>query len=80
MDYELHHADLQKVEDNPLFNEMHPGHILNMNKILSMISLECKYRRGNCVGCAYATDRFDDYRCNIQFITGTYPDSWKEIK
>lgn len=40
----------------------------------------CQEQNGSCVGCQYATNRDDDYRCKIQSITGTYPDTWKEMR
>ena len=45
-------------------------------KILMNIRKECNC----CQGCPYSgRDEYDDLYCRIQRITGTYPDSWKEV-
>lgn len=46
-------------------------------RILSNIKICCDEQDGSCRRCPYCTNRDDDYRCMIQSITGTYPDSWK---
>ena len=48
--------------------------------ILRSIKDICHLYNGSCVGCPYVSDRDDDYHCRVQRITGTYPDSWKEVK
>ena len=46
-------------------------------KVLMNIRNEC----GTCKGCPYSgKDEYGDFYCRIQAITGTYPDSWKEVK
>lgn len=58
-----------------------PDNILDMEKILGLIRKKCKDNESQtCYGCPYASDRMNDYQCRIQRITGTYPDTWKEVK
>ena len=46
-------------------------------KVLLNIRKECC----SCKKCPYAyKDEYGDYYCLIQAITGTYPDSWEEVK
>ena len=50
-----------------------------MQNILNLLRLmeHCKYMSGYCHNCRYETE---DGKCEIQMITGTYPDSWKGEK
>lgn len=50
-----------------------------IEQILQNLKAYCEEMHGSCVGCQYATDRDDNFRCKIQQITGTYPDTWKEV-
>lgn len=46
---------------------------------LEEIREHCNERDSKCFGCIFASDRDNDYECRIKAITGTYPDSWKEM-
>lgn len=50
-----------------------------MQNILNLLRLmeHCKYMSGYCHNCRYETE---EGKCEIQMITGTYPDSWKGEK
>lgn len=51
-----------------------------INTYLEDLRDYCKERDGKCPGCIFASNRDNDYECYVKLITGTYPDSWKELK
>lgn len=49
--------------------------------ILMNIIKECDSCGIDCELCPFsAEDEYNDLYCRIQRITGTFPDSWKEVK
>lgn len=53
---------------------------IDLYSVLYAVMDDCKERDGNCYGCLFASYKNNDYDCLVKRITGTYPDSWKELK